>query len=54
MKMHLMNILNQLGANDQEKTVIANYFEGKTVTHSAVVDKFEEIRKPNNLEYILL
>ena len=44
MKMHLMNILNQLGANDQEKTVIANYFEGKTVTHSAVVDKFEEIR----------
>ena len=44
MKMHLMNILNQLGANDEEKTVIANYFEGKTVTHSAVVDKFEEIR----------
>ena len=44
MKMHLMNILNQLGANDQEKTVIANYFEGKTVTHSAVVDKFQEIR----------
>ena len=44
MKMHLMNILNQLGANDQEKIVIANYFEGKTVTHSAVVDKFKEIR----------
>jgi hydroxymethylglutaryl-CoA reductase len=45
MKMHLMNILNQLGANDQEKTVIANYFEGKTVTHNAVVDKFQELRK---------
>ena len=44
MKMHLMNILNQLGENDQEKTVIANYFEGKTLTHSALVDKFEEIR----------
>ena len=45
MKMHLMNILNQLGANDKEKTVIANYFEGKTVTHNAVVDKFQELRK---------
>jgi len=45
MKMHLMNILNQLGANDQEKTVIANCFEGKTVTHNAVVDKFQELRK---------
>jgi hydroxymethylglutaryl-CoA reductase len=44
MKMHLMNILNQLGANDQEKTVIANYFDDKTVTHNAVVDKFQEVR----------
>jgi hydroxymethylglutaryl-CoA reductase len=39
-----MNILNQLGANDQEKTVIANYFDDKTVTHNAVVDKFQEVR----------
>ena len=44
MKMHLMNILNQLGASDQEKTAITNYFDGKTVTHSAVVDKFQEVR----------
>ncbi|GAB7258250.1 hydroxymethylglutaryl-CoA reductase, degradative [Polaribacter sp. OB-PA-B3] len=45
MKMHLQNILNQLGANPQEKEIIASYFEGKTVSHSAVVSKFEEINK---------
>ncbi len=44
MKMHLMNILNQLGATKSEKTTIAAYFEGKTVTHSNVVTKFNEVR----------
>ncbi|WP_299065810.1 hydroxymethylglutaryl-CoA reductase, degradative [uncultured Polaribacter sp.] len=44
MKMHLQNILNQLGANPEEKEIIANYFEGKTVSHSAVVSKFEDIK----------
>ena len=47
MKMHLMNILNQLGANDTEKKEVADYFEGKTVSHSAVVDKFNELRNSN-------
>ena len=44
MKMHLQNILNQLGANVQEKEKIATYFDGRTVTHAAVVSKFEEIK----------
>lgn len=44
MKMHLMNILNQLGANDADKKEIATYFEGKTVSHSAVVAKYTELR----------
>ncbi|MDB9778101.1 hydroxymethylglutaryl-CoA reductase, degradative [Polaribacter sp.] len=44
MKMHLQNILNQLGANAQEKEKITTYFDGKTVTHAAVVSKFEEIK----------
>lgn len=48
MKMHLQNILNQLGANNVEKNKIETYFEGKTVSHSAVVSKFEEIRKAIN------
>ncbi len=47
MKMHLMNILNQLGANESEKKEIAAYFDGKTVTHSGVVDKFNELRNSN-------
>lgn len=45
MKMHLQNILNQLGASIQEKETIEKYFEDKTVSHSAVVDKFNELRK---------
>lgn len=44
MKMHLMNILNQLGANDTDKKEVVAYFEGKTVSHSAVVEKYTEIR----------
>ncbi len=45
MKMHLQNILNQLGANAKEKEAITAYFESRTVSHSAVVDKFNELRK---------
>jgi hydroxymethylglutaryl-CoA reductase len=44
MKMHLMNILNQMGASVDEKQQIAAYFEGKTVIHSDVVAKFNELR----------
>ena len=47
MKMHLMNILHQLGANDAEKKEIARYFEEQTVTHSAVVAKFNQLRNNN-------
>jgi hydroxymethylglutaryl-CoA reductase len=45
MKMHLHNILNQLGATLREKEKITKFFEGKTVSHAAVVSKFEEINK---------
>ena len=48
MKMHLQNILNQLGVNNLEKEEITKYFEGKTVSHAAVVSKFEAIRKTIN------
>jgi hydroxymethylglutaryl-CoA reductase len=49
MKMHLQNILNQLGANSLEKEKIAAYFEGKIVTHAAVVSKVEALRKANSI-----
>jgi len=45
MKMHLQNILNQLEATVKEKEDITTYFENRTVSHSAVVDKFNELRK---------
>ena len=44
MKMHLMNILNQLGANETDKEEVVAYFDGKTVSHSAVVEKYTELR----------
>jgi hydroxymethylglutaryl-CoA reductase len=45
MKMHLMNILNQMGATSDEKITIADFFKGKTVVHSDVVAKFNELRR---------
>ena len=47
MKMHLMNILNQLGANDDEKREAARHFETVPVSHSAVADYIKGLRKVN-------
>ncbi|PZR10568.1 MAG: hydroxymethylglutaryl-CoA reductase, degradative, partial [Flavobacterium psychrophilum] len=47
MKMHLMNILNQLGANEQEKKLAVKHFEKNTVSHSAVADYITELRTNN-------
>lgn len=44
MKMHLMNILNQMQANDTEKLKIVEHFKTHVVTHSAVVDALNELR----------
>ena len=45
MKMHLLNILNQLGATEEEKSDLVHHFKTNTVTHSAVVAAFENLRK---------
>ncbi|MHA7842264.1 MAG: hydroxymethylglutaryl-CoA reductase, degradative [Winogradskyella sp.] len=45
MKMHLLNILNQFEATAEEKEKIVEYFKTNVVTHSAVVDAIENIRK---------
>lgn len=44
MKMHLLNILNQLGATEDEKTSLVNHFKRHTASHSAVVEAFNELR----------
>ena len=46
MKMHLQNILNQFNATDEEKSIITAFFDKRTVTHSAVVDKIDSLREP--------
>src|SRR5680860_792001 len=45
MKMHLLNILNQLGATDLEKNKLIEHFKKNAATHSAVVAAFEQLRK---------
>ena len=56
MKMHLMNILNQLGASDTEKHQAAKHFEKNAVSHSAVADYITDLRTndPNRVEKELL
>ncbi|MBG7612646.1 hydroxymethylglutaryl-CoA reductase, degradative [Polaribacter sp. BAL334] len=44
MKMHLQNILNQLGATKKEKNSLIDFFKNQTVSHAAVVNKFNEMR----------
>lgn len=44
MKMHLMNILNQQNATEEEKLALTNYFKQHTVTHSSVIAQLEKLR----------
>ncbi|WP_109851372.1 hydroxymethylglutaryl-CoA reductase, degradative [Aquimarina sp. AU58] len=44
MKMHLMNILNQFKATENEKKLLIKYFETNAVTHSEVVTQIEKLR----------
>ncbi len=45
MKMHLLNILNQHNASEDEKNTIVKHFEKNTVTHSEVIHQLELLRK---------
>jgi len=44
MKMHLMNILNQLQATSEEKEKAIEHFTRNTVSHSAAVEFIEKLR----------
>ncbi|WP_435578913.1 hydroxymethylglutaryl-CoA reductase, degradative [Gilvibacter sp.] len=44
MKMHLMNILNQLNATPQEKEAAVEHFKANTVSHAAAVAFLESLR----------
>ena len=43
MKMHLTNIIKQLGASDEEKAFLIDYFEHKTITQNAVVEAYNKL-----------
>ncbi len=45
MKMHLSNIIKQLGATEDERAYLINYFSDKQVSHSAVVDEYNKLSK---------
>ncbi|WP_299177431.1 hydroxymethylglutaryl-CoA reductase, degradative [uncultured Chryseobacterium sp.] len=44
MKMHLFNILNQMGATEEEKQHFVNYFKDKTVSHHEVINELNRLR----------
>jgi hydroxymethylglutaryl-CoA reductase len=46
MKMHLNNILNQFEATEEERILIRKHFKHQVVSHSAVVDYIETLRRP--------
>jgi hydroxymethylglutaryl-CoA reductase len=45
MKMHLMNILSHMGANDSEREEVRSFFHDKVITFNHVRQRLEEIRK---------
>ena len=45
MKMHLMNILNQLRATPQEKEAVVAHFRTHQVTHKAVEEQLNQLRR---------
>ncbi|NNK69663.1 MAG: hydroxymethylglutaryl-CoA reductase, partial [Flavobacteriaceae bacterium] len=44
MKMHLLNILNEFKASDEEKVQLVEHFKTNVVTHGTVADALEKLR----------
>jgi hydroxymethylglutaryl-CoA reductase len=44
MKMHLLNMLNQMGASEEEKVQLVEYFKHHTVTNASVKEALEKIQ----------
>ena len=45
MKLHLNNIIKQLETSKEERDYLITYFENKTITHNAVIEKYKEMRE---------
>ncbi|MBR9853807.1 MAG: hydroxymethylglutaryl-CoA reductase, degradative [Algicola sp.] len=44
MKMHLLNMLNQLGATEEEKQKLVHYFKDQTVTNASVKEALDKVK----------
>ncbi len=44
MKMHLLNMLNQLGATEEEKEILVDYFKDTVVTNASVKEALKKIK----------
>ena len=44
MKMHLLNVLNQLGATEEEKQRMVEYFKDKVPHYNEIVRGYEAIK----------
>ncbi|MEM9000175.1 MAG: hydroxymethylglutaryl-CoA reductase, degradative [Bacteroidota bacterium] len=45
MKMHLLNMLNQVGATEKEKAQLVHYFKDQVVTHASVKSALQKIQQ---------
>jgi hydroxymethylglutaryl-CoA reductase len=54
MKMHLLNILNQFEANDQEKELAKTFFEGEKVSYNSVETFLKNLREKVKSEKAVL
>ena len=45
MKMHLLNMLNQMGATESEKEQLVHYFKHETVTNASVKEALEKLQR---------
>ena len=50
MKMHLQNILNQLGATKEEKKIILSYFKERQVTYNTATEALDKLRNAETLQ----
>lgn len=49
MKMHLINIFNQIGVSIEERPILQKYFEDKTPHYSEVSEVYSELKRNGNL-----
>ncbi|MDP3352966.1 MAG: hydroxymethylglutaryl-CoA reductase, degradative [Flavobacteriaceae bacterium] len=45
MKMHLTNIIKQLGASEYETVMLNNYFKDKSISHNAVREAYQQLKQ---------